>query len=717
MAGSPSLERHPGVDEWLALERDGRVVVRTGKVDIGQRISTAIARIAAAELGVALERVEVLRPATGSSPDEGITSGSNSMEESGEAVRLAAATARRRLLELAAATLEADPATLEVVDGLVRSRQHNRSVTYWDLVPEGRLALAVDPSVPTAPPAAYAQLGTDAASGALADLVTGRAVFVQDLSVPGMLHARVVRPPHYHARLTGLAHGLETHLETLDAYLVRDGSFLAVAHQDEYQAVKAAARVAASARWSHGPGLEPQEVHERLVSNPRLSLPVVDGRPLDEPVPPPGRVPEAAVNTLRARYARPYQMHGSIGPSAALAHQTSDGLTVWTHSQGIYPLRDSLSEALGLDPASVEVRHVPGAGCYGHNGADDAALDAVLVARALPGDPILLKWTRDDEHAWEPYGPAMVVDLEASLDADGRVVAWSHDGYSDTHRGRPRQGPNRAGPARLLAMRHVAEAVPAYVAAPNTGRHAGIHRNADPLYAFARKRIVKHLVRELPLRVSALRTLGAFANVFAIESFMDELAEVAGADPLEFRLRHLDDARARAVLEAVAGRFAWPAHSPSGGRGHGLAFAQYKNAKTYAAVAVELEVDDAACVRLHRAVVAADAGQVVDPAGLRAQLEGGLVQAASWTLHEEVTFDAGGITSRDWDSYPILRFDNVPEIEVVLLDRPGEPFLGAGEASSGPTAAAIANAIHRATGLRLRRLPFTPDAIRAAALA
>jgi CO/xanthine dehydrogenase Mo-binding subunit len=263
-------------------------------------------------------------------------------------------------------------------------------------------------------------------------------------------------------------------------------------------------------------------------------------------------------------------------------------------------------------------------------------------------------------------------------------------------------------------MRHLADPLPEPVAQPAMARHVGIHRNLEPLYTFLSPRLVKHLVRGLPLRTSALRSLGAFANVFAIESFMDELAEAAGEEPLAFRLRHLADPRAKAVLDAAAARLA--ASPPVPGCGRGIAFAQYKNAKAYAAVGIELEVSEAAEVRLRRAVIAADAGQVVDPGGLTAQLEGGLLQAASWALYEAVTFDQSGITSRDWESYPILRFDNVPEIETVLLDRPGAPFLGAGEATSGPTAAAIANAIKDATGLRLRRLPFTPDAIRAAAL-
>lgn len=716
MAASPSLARTPALDGWIAIGADGRVTVRTGKVDIGQRISTAIAIIAAEELDVDYARIDVARAETGLAPDEGITSGSNSMEESGAAVRVAAATARRHLLSLAARTLDVDASTLEVSDGLVQSRATNRSITYWELAGGKPFGIAVDPDVAVKPPQALRRIGRRVVARDMADLVSGKARFVQDLAMPDMLHARVVRPPHYHARLQALDDAVCGRLTEGGVRLVRDGSFLAVAADDEYAAIKAAERLAAAARWRAGDGLASQDVFERLVTNERVSLPVVDGSPVQAAVPAPAAPPKTAAATLEARYVRPYHMHGSIGPSAAAALFADGRLTVWTHSQGIYILRAALADALEIDVASVRVIHTPGAGCYGHNGADDAALDAALVARALPGRPVLLKWSRHDEHGWEPYGPAMVMDLRASLDASGQVIAWSHETYSDTHVQRPRPGPNRSGAARLLASRFRDRPLTPPRPQPSMGPHSGIHRNLDPIYAFPDRRLVKHLVRDMPLRTSSLRTLGAYANVFAIESFMDELAGAAGIDPLSFRLRHLADERAKAVLQAAAARFGWDRFAAAPGHGRGLAFARYKNAKTYAAVAVELEVDDAARVRLHRAVVAADAGQVVDADGLAAQLEGGFLQAASWTLYEQVAFDRDGITSRDWDSYPILRFDNVPAIETVLMDRPGDPFLGAGEAAAGPTAGAIANAIRDATGLRLRRLPFTPDAIRAAAL-
>ena len=715
MTANPSLAGNPRVEDWITVRTDGFVDVRTGKVEIGQRIATAVALVAARELGVPFDRV-VMEPArTGRSPDEGYTSGSNSMEQTGEAIRLAAATARRELVARAARRLGVDAATLETGEGLVRSRETNRTLRFGELVEGVPISLPVDPeAVPRAGGSEGGPRSPRIEPLHLRGLVTGTLRFIHDLQPEGALHARVIRPPHYHASLESLPGDIETRLE--GARLVRDGSFLAVAAEDEHRVIRAAARVAAAAKWSSTGKLDKRPIRDQLLHNRRESFPVRDCRPREEPVPEP---PPDAPRTVRAVYERPYQMHGSLGPSAALARFHAGRLTVWTHSQGIYPLRASIAETLGLAPESVAVEHAPGAGCYGHNGSDDAALEAALVARALPGPPVLLKWTREDEHAWEPYGPAMRMELSARLDDTGDVRHWSHETLSDTHVVRARPDGARSQADRFLAPRYLADPVPEPARAPNLTVNGGIHRNATPPYAFPETRIVKHLVHNLPLRVSALRTLGAYANVFAAESFMDELAHEAGADPLDYRRRHLEDPRTRAVLDSAAERFGWtarPASEPAAqGTGRGIAVARYKNTKGYCAVAVEARVGDDAVVHLLRAVIAADAGEIVDPDGLAAQLEGGFVQAASWTLLEAVAWDRDGITSRDWESYPILRFDAIPEVETVLVDRPGEPFLGAGEASCGPAGAAIANAVFDATGVRARRLPLTPEHLRAAA--
>ena len=714
MSSNPSLAASPRVEDWITIRPDDVIEVRSGKVEIGQRITTAVALVAARELGVPFDRIAMVLPRTGVSPDEGFTSGSNSMEQSGEAVRLAAATARRELIARAALCLDVDAATLEVHDGLVRSRETNRTLRFADLVADAPLALPVDRQ---APPLADVRGEEGVRPAGVEPLrlrahVTGTLRFVHDLHLPDMLHARVVRPPQYHATLAALPAGIEAELE--GARLVRDGAFLAVAAQDEHLAMRAAARIAAAARWDAPQALDERPIQEQLLGNRRESFPVRECRPRDEPVPEP---PPDGPGTVRAVYERPYHMHASLAPSAALAHLVDGVLTVWTHSQGLYPLRAAVAQTLGLDPEAVQVIHAPGAGCYGHNGSDDAALEAALVARTFPGRPVLLKWSREDEHAWEPYGPAMRMELCAHLDNGVNVRHWSHETYSDTHVMRWRPGAAGSPAGRYLAPRYRADPVRPPVPAPNLTVNGGIHRNATPPYAFPEMRIVKHLVHDLPLRVSALRTLGAYANVFAAESFMDELAQRAGADPLDWRRRHLADPRTRAVLDAAAERFGWKSRPAGGGAGigRGIAVARYKNAKSWCAVAVEAEVGDDANVVLRRAVVAVDAGEIVDPDGLAAQLEGGFVQAASWTLLEAVTWDRDGITSRDWDSYPILRFDAIPEIDTVLVDRPGEPFLGAGEASCGPAGAAIANAVFDATGVRARRLPLTPRALREAA--
>jgi CO/xanthine dehydrogenase Mo-binding subunit len=711
MVTSPSLKDYPGVAEWLSFDAEGQVLVRSGKVDIGQRVSAAVALVAAEELDVDPVRVHVAPRITGEVPDEGYTSGSKSMEVSALAVRLAAATARRHLLAMAGEQLAADPDSLEVVDGLIRVPDTNRATTYWDLTGGREIEIPVDPDVAVKSPDAYRVLGRPHVAPILTGLATGASRFVHDMSMPDMLHARIVRPPHYHARLEALSDDIEAQL--MGGQLVRDGSFLAVAHADEWTAIKLAERVADAARWSPAQGLDSRDIFELLLGNERTSLPVVDGAPVETSPPPLADPPDDAVATLQARFERPYQMHASMAPSAGLAHLDGALLTIWSHSQGPYQLRGSVSEALDRNPDSVRVIHTPGAGCYGHNGADDAAFDAALIACALPGTPVLLKYSRADEHGWEPYGSAMVADLQASVDAEGRIVAWSHENYSDTHVTRPRPGPGGLGASRLFSSRLRENPLTPPPAVPALGAHTGIHRNQDPLYDFPARRIVKHLVKDLPLRTSSLRGLGAFVNVLAIESFMDEMAEAADADPVAFRLRHLSDPRARAVIEAAAERMnSW---DKAAGVGHGFGFAQYKNDMAYAAVAVELSVDDAARVQLRRAAIAADAGDIIDPQGIVSQLEGGLLQASSLTLYEKVGYDAYGITTRDWDSYPILGFDNVPEIETVLVERPGDPFLGVGEAATGPTAGAIANAIYDAVGLRPRCIPFTPEAIRAAA--
>ncbi len=709
---SASLQGAPDLDAWIRINADGTVTLFTGKVELGQGIKTAIARIGAEELEVAVERVHVQTADTAHGLNELFTAGSQSIEDSGAAMRQAAAEARQHLLELAGQRLGVPVDRLHVEDGTVSALGTNRHTTYWNLLGGRKFARPVTGNVQPKPPEQYQLVGKSGSRADLAGLVTGSARFVQDLAPPGMLYARVVRPPSPSARLESVDDAPTRRLPGVVA-VVRDGSFLGVVAEREEQAEKAMTALREHAAWTEQSQLPLLDgLHAWLRAQPARSFRVVDGVPVEGPVDP-IEVPARAARTLQAIYTRPYHMHASIGPSAALAEWKDGALTVWTHSQGVYVLREALAEVLGVEPRRVRVIHAEGPGCYGHNGADDAALDAALVARAVPGRPVRLQWTRQDEHAWEPYGPAMVMQLQASLDASGHLLDWNHDVWSNTHIARPL--PYGGGRSALIAAWHRASPMPPPQPFPMLVSHAGIHRNADPLYVVPRRRIVKHFVETMPLRVSSTRSLGAYANVFAIESFMDELADAAGVDPLEFRLRYLEDERARAVLTAAAERAGWAQRGKEAGRGKGIGFARYKNQKCYAAVVIDLRVDlDTAQIVLERAVIAADAGRIIDPSGLANQLEGGVIQSASWTLKEQVTFDRTRITSVDWESYPILKFPEAPEIETVLLDRPGAPSLGSGEATQGPAAGAIANAVFDAIGVRVRDIPFTPDRVRAA---
>jgi CO/xanthine dehydrogenase Mo-binding subunit len=438
---------------------------------------------------------------------------------------------------------------------------------------------------------------------------------------------------------------------------------------------------------------------------------VVDGTPIEDASTDPLRPAGGWMH--EASYSRPYLMHGSIGPAAAVTLWEDDRLSVWTSSQSVFSLRTALAGTLGLPIEQIRVRHVVGSGCYGHNGADDVALDCALLAMSVPGRTVRLQWSRSDEHQWEPYGAPAVVDLRATVGGDGRIVDWSHDVWGTTHLSRPTSG----GAPNLLAGPHLEPPVASATPRPALGKEVGIHRNATPIYDLPRQRIVKHFVAAMPLRTSSLRSLGAHANVFAIESFMDELAMRVRANPIEFRLRHLSDERARDVLRTAVDAAGWDGTpSTTFGNGTGVALARYKNRAGYAAVVVRLHVDDATSrIVVDDVTIAADCGEVIDPRGLANQVEGGALQAISWTLHERVAYDETMVTSVDWETYPILRFGEVPRVETVLLDRPGLPYLGAGEITQGPTAGAIANAVFDAIGFRLRDMPLTPDAVRRAA--
>jgi nicotinate dehydrogenase subunit B len=701
----PSLARTPRLDRWLRLDPDRSVVVSTGKVEIGQGIKTALAMIAAEELDVAFSRIRIRTADTASTPNELVTAGSLSVEDSGSAIRAACATARARLLEAAAKVLGVPRDTLEVDDGTVTSPMTNQRTDYWALLDDELFAVEIKEASPAKNPDGYRVVGHPAARLDLPAKVLGAPAFVHDMRLPGMLHGRLVKPPVAGARLERFPD--EFQAPGLVA-VVRDGSFVGVVAEREEQAVRAAERLSEQCGWRTTPlSPLPSGMASHLRANVAASFPVVNGEPVAEPVPP-IREPEGSTLHLSATYTRPFQMHGSIGPSAALACFEAGRLTVYSHSQGVELLKIALAQVLGLDENDVRVVHAEGSGCYGHNGADDVALDAALLARAVAPRPVLVKWTRADEHGFEPYAPATVIDMTACLDDEGQILHWGHEAFGLTHMGRPRPSPAHTN---LQSAWWLSSPIPPVPREALMVPEAGIHRNLQPIYDFPDQRLVKQFVAEGPLRTSSTRSLGAFANVFAIESFMDECARAAGRDPFEFRLAHLRDRRARQVLRTLRER----APDPGGSGGRGIALARYKNRQAYVGLLVDVDVGDDARVSLQRALIVADAGLVIDPDGLRNQLEGGFIQAASWTLKEQVIWDADGVTSRDWESYPILTFREIPEIETHLIDRRHEPALGAGEASTGPTPAAIANAIHDAVGVRVRDIPFTAEALRRAA--
>ena len=520
---------------------------------------------------------------------------------------------------------------------------------------------------------------------------------MQDFKAANLVHGRVVRQPSYGAVLVRFDATVERMPGVLK--VVRDGDFLGVVARHEWAAIKAGQALAKSAVWRETAEL-PADPWAWLLAQPNQDRKVRDQQRPTGP---------AAVRTLEASYRRPYQMHASIGPSCAVAEMQGDGVLIHTHSQSVFETSAAIARMLGLAPEKVQALHTQGSGCYGHNGADDAAADAALLARALPGKAVRVVWSRADEHGWEPYGSAMLTRCRAGVDANGDVLDWSHEVWSTSHGTRP-----GGEPGNLLPGRSLARPFPMPPTVDPGGPNYAAARNAIPAYDFPGQSITSHFVTEMPIRVSSTRSLGAYANVFSIESFMDELAHAAGADPVQYRLRQLKDERSRAVIQAAADRFGWASWKRAANLGRGMAFARYKNLATFLAVCLEVEVDPSTFQpRVRRATIAADAGEIVSPDGLKNQLEGGLIQALSWSLKEAVRHDGRRIVSRDWASYPILRFSEVPEVETVLIDRPGEPFLGAGEASQGPAAAALANAIFDACGARVRELPLTAQRIAA----
>ncbi len=686
------------VDSFLAFHADGTVTVYTGKADVGTGLRIAVAQMAAEELGIPAQRITVVDGDTGVCPDQGGTGGSTGLTRGGAEVRQAAATARQALLALGATRLSRPPAELTLADGEVRPMNGGAGVALAALVGDRRLSLKVDAKAPLRDPLHYTVVGQPLPRPDVPAKCTGRHVYVHDFTLPGMLHARVIRPAAIGATLASID---ESPIRDIpDVRVVRIQSFLALVGEDEWAVVKAAA--ALKTTWSDARTLPGSDGLDRWTRSAAVDR--------DQAVVNRGDAVTAiggAAKTLSATYFWPFQSHASLGPCCAVADVKGDGATIWSSSQGTHGLRMNLSKVFGLSPDKVRVVFLDGAGSYGTNGGDHAAADAVLLSKTI-GQPVRVQWTRQDETGWDPKGPQQLLDVQAGLDASGRIVGW------DTQMWLPNQAP---GARALLAAD--AAGVP-----QEHGAGAGaITQNGDPPYQAGSVRVLVHWTKEAPLQLSNLRAPGKIANVFAVESFTDELAALAGADPIAFRLERLTDPRAIAVITRTAETFGWQARrspnpqSAQGGllAGRGMAYMRYKQAENYVAMAMEVIVDPATGrINVRRVVCAHDCGLIVNSDALKNQVEGCIVQTLSRALHEEVTFDRSRVTSVDWASYPILRFPDAPQVEVILIDRPDQPLFGAGEAATAPVAAALANAVFDATGARLRTVPFTPERVKAA---
>ena len=687
------------VDSFLAVHGDGQVTLYCGKVDLGQGLRIAMRQIVAEELGVRVDVIDYVEGDTALTPDQGRTSGSNGIQRGGMQIRQAAATARKALIELAAQRLNTAADDLVAADGEVRRKSGGTGIRFADLIAGGRFDLKLDPKAPVKDPASYTIVGKPLPRPDVPAKCTGAFTYIHDFRLPGMAHARVIRPPAIGASLVSVDDGSIKHLA--GASVVRIKDFLAVVAEDEWTADRAAR--ALRAQWSEGTGLPEQNA---LTNALRVSPNSVEEALITKGAPSASH-PEGA-KAVAATYFWPMQSHASIGPSCAVADVSSAAATIWTASQGTHGNRDTFARFLGLPREKVRLIYLDGSGCYGMNGHEDAAADAAIISRAI-GRPVRVQWSRQDEHGWDPKGPPQLLDISGTVAPDGRILDWRTEMWlPEITRGLPDiplLAPAAAGLDQVRGMQ------------PGL-----ISQNGDPPYAADSVRVIVHWLKQAPLRPAPLRSPGKPANCFAVESFVDELAAAAGIDPVAFRLRGLKDERGEEVLRRAAALMDWqPRPSPHNdkaaavARGRGIAYVHYKHSESYVAMGMEVAVERASGrIKVERVACAHDCGQMINPDGVRAQVEGSILQTLSRALMEEVRFDRSRVTSVDWRSYPILRFADVPRLDISLIDRPTLPPTGAGEAACTPVGAALANAVFDATGVRLRTIPFTPERVKAA---
>jgi nicotinate dehydrogenase subunit B len=687
------------LDSFLAIHEDGSVTLSTSRVDVGTGIATAFCQTAAEELGIPVDRFTVIEGDTARTPNHGGTGGSSGIPRGAADIRRAAATARQTLIEMGAVALNRPAAELTIVNGDVRPASGGAGRSVGSLMGGKRFSIRVNPNVPLKDPSTYTVVGKPILRPDVAAKSIGRHVYVQDHRVDAMLHARVIRPAAVGAKLASVEESSIGHIP--DARVVRLESFLAVVAKNEWAAIRGARELKTS--WSGGQTLPGSDGLDRYLRSAALdpTQPAINRGDATAAL-------SSAARQVTATYYWPFQSHGSLGPSCAVADMKADGVTIWSATQDAYGLRNALARTFALQPNAIRIIYMDGSGSYGTNGAWDVAADALMLSRAV-GQPVRVQWMRQDELGWDPKGPAQLLDLRGGLDTAGNLIAWETHAY----------GPGGPQWTRALLAQDSAGLAAAVDARPSPP----VTQHADPPYNVANLRVVAYPVPDTPLRLSNLRSPGKIANVFAVESFTDELAAAAGVDPLAFRRHGLSDPRGLAVLDRAAQMIGWqprPSPSPAGrsgnvGVGRGIAYVHYKQVENYVAVAMEVAVDrTTGRITIRRVTCAHECGLIVNPDGLRNQVEGNIMHTLSRTLHEEVTFDRSKVTSVDWASYPVRRFPEAPPIEVALLDRPDQPPFGAGEAASTPVAAALANAVFDATGVRLRTVPFTIERVKAA---
>jgi CO/xanthine dehydrogenase Mo-binding subunit len=722
-AGSAQL------DSWIAIGSDGTVTAYTGKCDFGQGLYTAQMQLVAEELAVPLGRVRLIQCDTSMTPDQGTTSGQQSHPANFNATNLAlaAATAREALVGLASTRLGVPAADLIASDGRVSLKATpSRSVGYGELVGGRRFNLQLNGAATRRHPREWSVLGTPVPRVDMREMVEGRFGFVHNIKVPGMLHGRVVRPPEVGAALVRVDDSSVRDLPGIVKVVVK-GNFVGVVAQKQWQAVQAAERL--EAEWTRATTpLSPQrDLYRTLRTQPARDTLLVDSGDVDAKL-------KAASTVLASTYHHPYQMHGSIGSSCAVADVQGEKATLWSATQSVYPTRNTTAMLLGLRPEAIRVIYTRGAGCYGINGADTVSYDAALLSQAV-GRPVRVQLSRKDEMAWENYGNAFVIDQRIGLDRDGSIAVWDYEAWSAARGGRP--GYNTPGnvvtgfltglspapfaartpaPAPTTPLNNGSNTAPSYIAGRvrESSNGAGIVRS---------ERVLSHRVPS-PFFTGPLRAPERLQNTFAHECFLDEAAAHVKADPVEYRLRHLSHARLSAAVRAAARAAKWePRPSPRPGRratgtvsGRGIACVCYEGDNGYVAMVADVDVNqDTGVIRVTRLVVAQDSGPISNPDGMRNQIEGGALQGMSRALGEEVTWDDRRVTSVDWRTYRSLPVGfALPAFEIVLIDQPDVEACGSGETSITVVAAAIGNAVFDATGVRLREVPFTPERVKAA---